>query len=170
MSQLCLVDISKTEMNFDELNDLAKQLVEIALKDNIAVFFHDCDYGYEIIKEAKMKNYFLMSDSFLYKNCDFLNTYFFKDFKDIEQCRKEFKEKFNFFNDILSCIFNHKVNQLDIYITMNCSINISDFDCLQCDKDNFIESLFKTIFDYADAYAYGFPDVKFTVYKSRTIL
>lgn len=163
MSELCLVDLSKNEMNFNELNDLAVQLVKIALADNIAIFFHSFDYGYEIIKEAKMKNYFLMSDSFLYKNCGFLNTSFFKDVRKIEQCREEFIERFKFFNDILSCIFKYNINQIEIYITMDCSVNINDFDCLLCSKDNFLFKLFEVIFNYADEYAYGFPTIKFIV-------
>ena len=41
MSQLFLVDLGSDYINFDLYNNLAKDLVEFALKQDIGVFFGD---------------------------------------------------------------------------------------------------------------------------------
>ena len=74
MSQLFLVDLGSDYINFDLYNNLAKDLVEFALKQDIGVFFGDQGYYYDLIRESEIRNYFIVSDSFLYRNCGFLTT------------------------------------------------------------------------------------------------
>lgn len=64
-------------MKFEELDNLAKELVRYCLNhDNLAVFFNSFDYGKNLIEEH-MSNFFLLSDSFLYKNYEFLEDFYY---------------------------------------------------------------------------------------------
>lgn len=46
MSAVCIVNLKKHNLKFEELNNLAKELVRFCLNhDNLAVFFNSFDYG-----------------------------------------------------------------------------------------------------------------------------
>lgn len=67
MSAICIVNLKRHSLNYNEMNLMSKDLIRIALLNDVSVFFHSYDYGEKIIKSAQMQNFFLMSDSFLYK-------------------------------------------------------------------------------------------------------
>ena len=167
MSELCIVNLKEHKLDYEKLNAMAKHLVKVALDNNIAVFFHDYDYGGELIADAKMKNFFLMSDSFLYKNCDFLDTTIFKNVSDIELFRKEFLERFRFFDAILQTVFEYDVELVEIYITEDpIADREEDFEEVHTSQRDFLNDLFFDIINNAQWYAYCFPTTKFIIRRN----
>lgn len=168
MSELCIVNLKEHKLDYEKLNSMANHLMKVALDNNIAVFFHAYDYGNELIQDAKMKNFFLMSDSFLYKNCDFLDTTIFKNVSDIELFRKEFLERFRFFDAILQTVFEYDVEMVEIYITEDGSVDCEkDFAEVYTTQREFLRDLFCDIINNVRWYAYCFPTTKFIVRRDN---
>lgn len=98
-------------------------------------FFSHSHYRKDIIESAQMRNYFVMSDSFVYRNCNFLETnsiveklYFDNGFNE-EKFYRVFKERFKFFDEIIDNIFHDDVSLIEIYISENgCVSSIDDFE------------------------------------------
>lgn len=165
MSAICIFNLKQHQLKFDSMNDLARNLVDYSLNNNLGVFFNSYDYGADIIKDADMKCFFLMSDSFVYKNCDdLLDTSFLTDPSDLTQCKQEFSQHFRFFNDVMDIVFEHDVSKIEVFISEDGSTSKkSDFITLNTSKDKFLETLLNSIVENADRYAYTFPDVQLTV-------
>ena len=165
MSAICIFNLKHHKLDFNRLDNLSKKLVRYSLCNNLGVFFNCYDYGADIIKDAEMKCFFLMSDSFLYKNCDdLLDTSFLTDPLDFSKYKKEFSNHFHFFNDILNIVFEYEVSQVEVYISEDGSTSAkSDFLSLQTTKDKFLETLLNSVLENADKYAFTFPDVNITV-------
>ena len=162
MSEIFIVDLGQHNLSFDELDLLSKKIVALALKNDIGVFFHSFDYGTNIIESGGMKNFFLMSDSFLYKNCGFLDTTMFNvpDFK----FKKSFMKKYKFIDKILAEIKRAHIKSVDIYISTDGSVeNVSDFVEKNVCKKDFLQKMFFDILEYADIFAYSFPTVKYKI-------
>ena len=162
MSAIFIVDLKRHNLSFDSMDDLARKIVKIALKEKIGVFFNSFDYAVDLIEDAKMKSFFLLSDSFFYKNCDFLNT----DMFDISNKRfkKIFIKKYKFVEKILCEIKKAGVTSIDVYISCDgCTEVVSDFIDEKANMDSFLEGMFRGIFKYSNEYAYGFPTVKYSV-------
>ena len=117
MSELCLMNLKKHRLNFEKLDSLANSLVELSLKNKIAVFFHTYDYAAELINSAGMKNFFLLSDSFLYKNCGFLDMMSFAYETDMQSYRVRFLKKYHFLQEMIDKIFEYEVDTLEISIS-----------------------------------------------------
>ena len=81
MSSFCCINLidSKVTADFENYNNLAKEIIAYALKNNIAAFFNSYDYWQDLILKADMKAFFLLSDSFLYKSCELLDNTCFID-------------------------------------------------------------------------------------------
>ena len=173
MSGVCIVNLKKHDLEFKEMDELANRLVKIALKDHVAVFFHS-NYGADLIKALGLKNYFVMSDSFVYRNCDFLDVVpFIMDFLngfgpvylDDVSFREAFKEHFNFFNEMMDCIFKFAVSEIEIYISPNGFADTADdFEPIQSDREHFIEDFYNTLYDeLGNHFNYEFLDAKFEI-------
>ena len=162
MSAIFIINFSKNEISFDHMNNLAKQIVKIALKENVGVFFNSFDYAENLISDAKMENFVLLSDSFLYKNCDFLDTSSLR-FKD-KKFKHNFHKKYGFINKILKAIKNSGMTTIDIYISNDGSIeNVADFETKKTSVSSFLDDLISSIFEFSAEYAYGFPTIKYTL-------
>lgn len=71
MSAVCIVNLKKHNLKFEELNNLAKELVRYCLNhDNLAVFFNSFDYGKNLIEEH-MSNFFYFQIVFCIKITNF---------------------------------------------------------------------------------------------------
>lgn len=164
MSAICLVNLKKHNLEFDQLNLLANELIQFALNNKLAVFFNSYDYGSELICDGKMNDFFLMSDSFLYKNCEFLNTCGLDFDKSNETAKSSFMKKFGFFNIIIHKIFQFNVNCVEIYISEDGSANsVADFETIKTSENNFLAVLYDEIIKRAKEYAYGFPSLKIEI-------
>ncbi len=166
MSGFCCINLKENKIckNFNKFNQLAKDLIKYSIEKDIAVFFNSFDYGNEIIKSADMQNFILVSDSFIYKNCGFLNTNFLENVLDYNESEKQFVENFDFLNLINETIFKYKINEIEIFITADGSVNcIEDFEKIECKCNEYLKVLFKNIIIKANEYAYGFPTLKVSV-------
>lgn len=169
MSSFCCVNLAKNKVSkhFKKYNQIANRVVEYALEHKFAVFFNSYDYGLNIIEEADMKDFFLVSDSFLYKNCELLNTTEFarKMLKDeMFDTKKAFFRKYRIFNELVNIIFEYEVSEIEIYFTDDAE-NLSEFDVKQTTKENFLLDLYNAVEAAVPEYAGLFPTVKFCIKK-----
>lgn len=163
MSGLFLINIKKDWTSFDEMDDLSKRIVRIALKENKGVFFNSCDYDEDLLSDIGKIPFVLISNSFLYQNCDFLDTSEF-DVND-KNIQIKFNKKYNFINSFFVEFNKFGVTELDIYISNDGSVSTAEDFVIQktVKSQDFLDSLLSSIYEYSDIYAYGFPTIKYTV-------
>lgn len=165
MSAICLVILKKHNLAFDELNDLANKLVRYCLNcGELAVAFNSFDYAEKLIEQENMKDFFFLSDSFLYKNCEFLEEVPFIDTTDLEKFEKQFKDRYRFFNDIFKVIFGFNVSEITIFMsTDGASDTAEDFMPLTATPDTFLHLLFDSVINNAEKFAYQIHSLKITI-------
>ena len=180
MSNFCCINLkdSNFENDYDSFNDLANVLVRFALDNKIAVFFNSYDYGEALINAGNMREFFLISDSFLYKNCD---SFLYKNCELLDNtqllCQSEisqlvdfksaFFEKYNFFEKIIEIIFRYDVFSIEIYITEDNTDNMDDFNTIISSKDGFMSDLYKSVVEAIPSYGGEFPTTKFVIHRSN---
>jgi len=179
MSDTLIVDLKDKRSSFDKkLNKFANEIVKFCLDNNIAAFFNS-DYSSELVKLANMKNYFLVSDSFLYEQCDELldiaplydstdNAYkrkgAFDKSKWEEHYRDEFYKKFKWFTGLLDIIFCYEVESIDIYIESYESLPLDEYYTIKTSHKNFLKDICDYVIDNAEHWCYHIPvPVKFEV-------
>ncbi len=164
MSALCIFHLKEHSMSFEELNSLAREVVRCCLDRGLGVIFNSFDYAANIIAQGRMKNFFFLSDSFLYKNCDFLDAAITEDVTDLDICRKEFLTRFSFLREILEILFRFPLRQAEVFVsTDGAAENINDFIIEEVGHKAFLNALFESIYRYADRYAYEIPSMRFIV-------
>ena len=185
MSSLCIFELKEHNLSFEDNNRLAKELIKISLANDVAVTFND-DYWQTLIATAGLKDYFTVSSSFLYKDCDFSGNASLFEIDDIidEICgernsccyiekeddlfyRKVMK-KYGFLCEIIDCIFMYDVNKINLYLS-DCGCGITgpeDFYIVKTDAANFMEELYNAITDELNnKFNYRFSDTKFEITK-----
>ena len=152
-------------------HDYAKKLVRYCLEcDNLAVFFNSFDYGKTLIVEERMRIFFLLSDSFLYKNCEFLEEVPYIDPFNLVESEKIFIKKYSFFNDFFRIIFEYDVSEITVFLSVDGSIEHSDeFIPLSATPETFLHILFDSVITNADKCAYQIPSLKFTIHSPRMV-
>lgn len=163
MSGICIVNLKKHNMKFDEMNLLSKKLVKIALKNNIGIFFNNFDYDSEFIKQANFKTFFLLSDSFLYRNCDF---WIFNDFElisDEKKFKKWFYKSYKFFTKIFCELSKFNISTIEVYISNDGEDNVNNFKEIHTTKQKFLDDFYKDYIEESDIYCYGIPTIKFVI-------
>ena len=169
MSSFCCVNLlrNKVSKHLKTYNKLANSVVKYALDHKFAVFFHSYDYSSDIIKEAGMKDFFLVSDSFLYKNCGLLDTTEFarKLLKnETFNQKRAFFRKYRIFSELIDIIFEYDVSEIEIYFA-DYADDLSDFDEIRTTKENFLLDLYNTVEDAVPEYGGLFPPIKFCIKK-----
>lgn len=168
MSELCLFNIKEKNLKFEELNELAKDVTRYSLKNGYGSFFNTADYAYDFVEKVGMKTYFILSDSFLYKNADDLldTTRFAYDSKS--DYRKHFFETFSFFEDYLDIVFKYDVDSVEVWIDGNgTATEIEDYDRLLSEKRNFTKTLYDVFMKMSKETGYTFPPVVIEVKNAR---
>lgn len=168
MSSFCCINLIRNNIsnNFKAYNKLAKQLIQFALDNDIAVFFNSYDYGEELIREANMKDFIIISDSFLYKNCELLNNTDFVRIlseKNITDYKNAFIIKYSVFQKILDIIFQYDVSAVELYITEDELCSISEFKKINSTKDKLIDDLYLCVENSVSEYGNEFPPIKFCI-------
>ena len=163
MSELCIFNLTEYDCDsFNEYNRLAKKLVSYSLKNNLAVFFNYEGHVCDIIKDRNMKHYFLLSDSFIYRNCDFLSL----DYECIQQINtmEKFACKYYFFEDIVKILLNNNVKKIEIYISEEFDTADDNFEEKMSSSCTIIQDLFENVFrlDYDGHY---FKSTKYVIKK-----
>lgn len=187
MSGLCIVNLKEHNLNEEKMNEMANNLIRVSLKNHIAVHFNGRDYGQELVKEEKMHEFFILSHTFLYKNCDLLNLeplmlklYKAKDFEDFikkekmrnlpekEKFQEYFCREYNFFNEIISSVFLYDVSLIEIFMTENYGPirHSEDFVEIKTQRKAFLSDLFNSLVDVlGNRFNYEFPSAKFLISK-----
>lgn len=165
MSAICIVNLKKHNLKFKELDNLAKELVRYCLNhDNLAVFFNSFDYGKNLIEEEHMSNFFLLSDSFLYKNCEFLEDFYYNPEIGLAETEKTFNKKYKFFLDMFEIVFRYNVSELTVLIDDSETESISEFEYLTATSEEFLHLFFHYAVKHIDYGGYiGVPSLKITV-------
>ena len=163
MSGLFLINIKKQGISFDEMDDLANKIVRVALEEKKGVFFNALDYDENLIGGIGKSPFFLISNSFLYQNCDFLDTDEF-DLND-KSIQLKFNKKYSFILNFLNELKRSGINEVEIFISNDGAVNkIEDFVTQEPVFSNeFLYILLQNIYKYSKIYAYGFPTIKYTV-------
>ncbi len=170
MSELCLFNIKEKKLKFEELNELAKDVTRYSLENGYGSFFNTADYAYDFVEKVGIKTYFILSDSFLYKNADDLldTTRFAYDSKS--DYRKHFFETFSFFEDYLDIVFKYDVDSVEVWIDGNgTATEIEDYDRLLSEKRNFTKTLYDVFMKMSKETGYTFPSVVIEVKKQRSL-
>lgn len=187
MSGLCIINLKKHNLNEETMNEMANKLIRVSLKNHVAVHFNGRDYGQPLVDEEKMRDFFVLSHTFLYKNCDFLDLeplmlklYKAKDFQNFiqkekmknsfekEKFQEMFCHKYNFFNEIIESVFLYDVNLIEIFMTENYGWiqHGQDFAEIKTQRRNFLLDLFNSLVDVlGNNFNYEFPNAKFVISK-----
>lgn len=166
MSAICIVNLKESNLisEFDNYNRLARELIQFALNNDIAIFFNSYDYGEEIIRDGGMKNFFLMSDSFLYKNCEFLNTIDLAYDWGSDRAKQKFMKKYGFLKEMLKIVFRYDVQLVELFVSDDGSVDcVSDFEELKSSSETFLTDIYDYILAHAWKDAYCFPTVKLVI-------
>lgn len=111
-----------------------------------------------------MKDFFVLSSSFLHKNFDYIeDTSFISDFSDVENSWIEFVDYLGFLNDINNAIFSHNVSEIEVFLSSGEVTDIEGFIEKETDKQNFLRLIFNSIYEFSDFYSYGFPSLRVKV-------
>lgn len=171
MSNFCCINLKNNAVctNYKDYNALAKELINYALNHNMAVFFNSFDYGIDIIKSAHMHDFIIISDSFLYKNCELLdNTEFITliESNEFSEYRNQFYKKYKFLEDIINIIFKYDVYTIELFISEDGSVdNEAEFLCMTSTKKSLLSNLFDCVINSTNEYGNEFPSLKVIIDK-----
>ena len=93
MSSFFLMDFSKEKLKYNDLNNLADNIIKNALKNGYAVFLND-SYSSQILKNKTNNISILFSYSFLDRNADELLDLTDFIYDDESDFKKKFFDKF----------------------------------------------------------------------------
>lgn len=95
MSGLCLINLCKHNMNYEELNKFSREIVFWTYEKNMDVHFNSIDYSNTLVKENNMECFFTLSDSFLHENACFLEMHNYA-YLNGEKYKNKFYKDFSF--------------------------------------------------------------------------
>ncbi len=163
MSNICLFNLHHN-LTYDKLNDLANRLVRISLNNNIGIIFNAQEYAESITREKKFKTFFVISDSFLHYNSEFLDMPINYNLCEIEQCKRDFTNNYVFLYNIICELLQAHISKIDIYLSSDGAVSsLTDFVYKKTTATSFLSDLFETILDSAKEYAYCIPSVCYTI-------
>lgn len=169
MSELCMIDAGHNQVNFAQMDQASKLIVQMAIKKGIGVCFNSFDYAPELIKKRKVCFHMILSDSFVHRNCDeLLDTSFLDLKKPRSELLQVFRKKYLFFNQIASILSRCGFFEFDLYIDGNGSAEKNgDFQEIEVDEKNLLSTLFYHVFEAKENYALCFPPLKVHVALSH---
>ncbi len=164
MSELCLINIKKHNLTFNQLKEFAKEMVCFALKNDKGVYFNSISCCNSLVREAKLCDYFLLTDSFYCDNSEFLTTIDLFD-GDVNTFKERFLEKFKFFEYLFELIFKNNISTLEVYLSEGVGDHLSDYDEVITTPQNFLSDVFEQILKYKEEMAYEIPNLKMVINK-----
>jgi hypothetical protein len=160
MSELCVVHLKKFDFGFETLDALARDVVLFGLEHHIGICFNFLDRQDELVRNASIKNHFLLSGSFVYQQADFLDvTEFFMMNQD--DFKVAFYQKFAFFDELIDLLLRYHVLEIEIYITEDGLANRpEEFKSLEVERGKVVDTLYGELIKQ---YGLVFPDLKISV-------
>lgn len=162
MSSICLLNFDAKDLTFEQLNDLANELVKCALLNCVAVNFND-DKVKEFFNKQKLNTYILLSDSFIYRSADDLLDITSLAHETEENYKIKFIQKYGFFSQLIDIVFNYKIESIDFYVSEQGSIN--RFINVETQKDSFMNELFSIFIEHSLKTGFTFPDLKIHIVR-----
>lgn len=164
MSAVCIFDLTKSRLEYSRLNELLKALTDTASAENMAIFYCYRGYADDIVQSAGMKQYFFVSDSFVYPDGDFLEPEEYTGAGAGKFDFSAFSVRFGFLQKLVDVLFRFHVQVAELYTTIDGSVNSEqEFEEVSCTKSSFLKSLFQSVESHADEYAYGFPTIRYVI-------
>ena len=160
MSALFVINLKEPKIGFKKLNKLANKIIKFSLKNNIGVSFNCYDYYEKIIQEADMQNFFFVSESFLFKNCDILDT---SKFINQHKPKKIFFSKFKFLKKLVSLIKKSGLEKIEVFLSGDSVEEISDFKEIWTKKENLLIDLYDELFIRENEISCVFPSLKINI-------
>ena len=177
MSALCVFDYSNNNLTYQQKNEMAKELVEIALNDDVGVLFNDQNWSY-VIDIIKSKEFFTVSSTFLYSDPECVGEPSLFDFFDIElksfnglcidkdKFREHFFAKYEFLTDFVNCLCRYNIVELSVLISDSGTeiVRKEDLEIIETTKDEFLNTLFISLKDELNnQFNYCFPTALFMI-------
>jgi len=194
VSEIFLVDFKNDNLTFNKLNALSIDIVKFCLKNNIGVFFN-LNRPVDFIKLAHIKNYFLLSDNFVYDYADDLlsgtedclkvafahelelNKNLKFNISDInigkthrdKKFREEFYNKYNWITGLLDILFRHDCKKIDIYIDdIHCFDESDEYHVITTNEKNILKDMCDDIIENEAEWSYHFlPETKYEIIESE---
>lgn len=167
MSRVCIFNIEDNIKDFKRLNYIAKEIVKISLENDIGVSFNS-NYCEDLWREPIIKNYFVVSDSFLYRQSDeLLSTNYFWEDGSINSYKKKFIERFSFFNILLNKLFSLGLENIEILFSdVNLIDELKNFETIQTNKLIFLNDLLNVTLQSIDEFGGQIPNsLRFKIVK-----
>lgn len=158
MSEIFLVNISETDLDYANLNSFANEITSFALKYQMGIHFNELGYFPQLISECNMKKYFFVSDSFLHCNATFLDMCEFA-YLDGEDYKKAFYQKFSFVNQIVDILKKYEILKVQFFISDDGSVESEgDFFTLQSTGNELLDRLYECVL--LNDYPFELPTIK----------
>ena len=165
MSSFFLIDFSKEKLKYNDLNNLADNIIKNALKNGYAVFLND-SYSSQILKNKTNNISILFSYSFLDRNADELLDLTDFIYDDESDFKKKFFDKFDFLNDVFDILFSYNIKKIDLYITEDGSED-TEYVEVVVKKDNVVQVLYDNFIKYSSVTGYTFPNLHINVVSEK---
>lgn len=159
----------KDNINYEDMNSISRKIVKYCLKKDLGVSFNFFGYCDEIVKELNPTMYFIVSDDFIQLNSEFLTTSNIFNIK-AESGKIIFSKRFRFFNEIFKIFINNNLKDFGLLImTDGSSESINDCEVKKVHSANITETLFGSIIENKDRFAYDFPNLLIKYEPSKKI-
>ena len=163
MSETFLVNMQCDNINYNELNSLANEIIIFALRNKLGIHFNELGYSTDFTKLHQMKNYFFVSDSFLHCNASFLNISSDANLSNLDY-KSNFYNNISFAYEMLSIIQKFGISNIEIYISSDSIFeDENDFIVLNSSKEDLLDKVYQTLIDNSNEFAYEFPPIKINI-------
>lgn len=162
MSAVCLLNFNTKHLTFEQLNNLANDMVKNALLNGIAVYFND-NIVEELLSDEKSNTSVILSDSFLYRNADDLLDFTNFAYETEENYKTIFIQKYSFLSQLIDIVLGYKIESIDLYISEQG--NFDNYIYVETKKENAVYELFNTFMEHSLKTGYTFPDLKIHIIR-----
>ena len=162
MSAVCLLNFNTKHLIFEQLNNLANDMVKNALLNGIAVYFND-NIVEELLSDEKSNTSVILSDSFLYRNADDLLDFTNFAYETEENYKTIFIQKYSFLSQLIDIVLGYKIESIDLYISEQG--NFDNYIYVETKKENAVYELFDTFMEHSLKTGYTFPDLKIHIIR-----
>ena len=184
MSGMLLFHLKKHRCEYEELNVMSKKLVALALEKNFGIVFNCPESDNETFSSGALRDFFHISDSFLYRNYDFLNMpdlmlklcgandideLDLKHYPSKEEIRDGFINEFEFLNQILDIVFEFEVDLIEMIVVDSLTgifLPYEEYEEYHLSRNSFLYDLFHLLNDpLNNGFNYEFPTAKILISK-----
>lgn len=168
MSSVCIFNIVDEISDYNKLNYIARELMQTAINNNLGISFFSTYYD-GLIDLPQIKNYFLLSDSFIYRHCnELISTNEFWQDGSASSFKKNFISHFKFFDILLNKLFGLGIENIEIYFAdVDEPIeSLKEFKVVRTNYSNFVNDLLNVVLEEMNEWGGTIPtSLKFELTK-----